>query len=207
MPVKKNTKKSDANLLSMTYEDAKSELYDLIKKNSLHNKDSILSSGRITSVFFDLKETLLGARGSFLSAICLLNQMKPGIKAIGGLKESCYSLGVSVAMLSNISGQELDCFYVMDEGKAKTYGRSKFVEGPLKPGSKVALIVDLVTSGKSAIEMIRRLKDSLDVEVKQVITLMDRNDGAIHRLDEFGVDYNYIFSVNEFVKEEIYSNV
>lgn len=205
--LKTSSEKQDTNLMSMTPEDAKSELYDLVQKRSLYNKDSILRSGRITTVFFDLKEVLLGARGSFLTAICLLNMLKPNVKALGGHLDTCYSLNVSTAMLANISGQALDCFYVKHEGHAKTYGKSKTVDGPLRPGTKVCLVQDLVTSGNNMIEMIRKLKDELDIETVQVLSILDRNDGAIDRLDELGIDYSYIFSVKNFVKEEIYSNV
>jgi orotate phosphoribosyltransferase len=200
-------KSSDANLLTMTAEDAKAELYDHIQANSIFDRDSILRSGRISTVFFDLKETILSSRGAFLAAICLLNAIKPNVKAIGGHLDSCYSLNVSTSMLANISGQALECFYVMHEGHARAYGKNKSIEGPLKPGSKVCLIQDLVTSGANMIEMIRKLKDELDVEVVQVLSLLDRNDGAVSRLDNLGIDYSYIFSVKEFVKEEIYSNV
>ena len=202
----KKTKTSDANLLTMTAEDAKAELHDLIEKHSIFDRDSILRSGRISTVYFDLKETVLGGRGAFLAAICMLNMVKSSVKAIGGHLDTCYSLNVSTSMLANISGQNLDCFYVMHDGHARAYGKSKVVEGPLKPGTKVCLIQDLVTSGNNMIEMIRKLKDGLDVEVVQVITLLDRNDGAVNRLEDLGIDYNYVFSVKEFVKEEIYSN-
>lgn len=202
----KKTTKSDSNLLTMTFEDARSELRDIIDKSSIVNKDSVLKSGRITSVYFDLKETTLGARGAFLTAICVLNLLKPNVKAIGGDINSCYSIAVSTSMLANISGQELDTFYVKQEGTAKAFGRSKLIDGPLKPGSKVCLIQDLVTSGSQMIQMIRKLKDEFDIQVLQVVTLLDRNDGAVNRLDELAIDYSYIFSVKEFVKEEIYSN-
>lgn len=202
---KNSSSNSDTNLMSMSAEDAKSELFDLIEKHSLFDRDSVLRSGRITSVFFDLKETILSSRGAFLTAICMLNMLKPNVKALGGHLDSCYSLGVATSMLANISGQSIDCFYVKHEGNAKTHGKTKFIDGPLRPGTKVCLIQDLVTSGTNVIEIIRKLKDELDVEVIQVITLLERNDGAVNRLDEIGIDYNYIFSVKEFVKEEIYS--
>tara|TARA_B100001989_G_C24368107_1_gene377982 strand:- start:30 stop:716 length:687 start_codon:yes stop_codon:yes gene_type:complete len=198
--------KSDTNLLTMTAEDARTELRDMIEKQSMFNRDSILRSGRITTVYFDLKETILSAKGAFLTAICMLNMLKPNVKAIGGHLDSCYSLNVSTSMLANISGQSIDCFYVMHDGQAKAYGKSKIVDGPLRPGMKVCLIQDLVTSGNNMIEMIRKLKDGLGVEVVQVLALLDRNDGAIVKLEELGIDYSYIFSVREFVKEEIYSH-
>lgn len=212
MAVKKTTKEKsssktpDSNLMTMTAEDAKSELFDLIEKYSKFDRDSILRSGRITSVFFDLKETILSSRGAFLTAICMLNMLKPNIKAVGGHLESCYSLSVATSMLASISGQSIDCFYVKHEGHAKAYGKTKSIDGPLRPGTKVCIIQDLVTSGTNVIEIIRKLKEELDVEVIQVITLLDRNDGAVNRLDELGIDYNYVFSVKEFVKEDIYSN-
>jgi orotate phosphoribosyltransferase len=205
LSAKKPTDKADTNLLTMTAADAKSELYDLINKYSIFDRDSVLRSGRITNVFFDLDETTLSSRGSFLTAICMLNMLKPNVKAIGGHLDSCYSLSVATSMLANISGQNIDCFYVQHEGHAKAYGKTKFIDGPLRPGTKVCLIQDLVTSGTNVIEMIRKLKEELDVTVLQVVTVLDRNDGAVHRLDELGIDYTYIFSVKEFVKEEIYS--
>jgi len=211
MPLKKTSSKSSndkqTNFLSISPEDAKKSLHALIKQNSIYNRDSILKSGRISTVSFDLKETMLGAEGSFLSAICLFDLIKSNVKAVGGFIDSTYSLSVAVSMLASISGQELNCFYVRELGDAKVYGKSKIIDGPLKAGSKVCLIQDLVTSGSSLIEMIRTLKEQMGVTVEQVVSLLDRNDGAVRKFDELGIDYSYVFSVKEFVKEEIYSNV
>ena len=193
----KSNPKLDSSIVNITYEQARDELADLISAKSLFQGDSILPSGRITTNFLDPKEALLSARGIYLSSMVVLNQLKDDVQAIGGNFTNTYSIAATTSQLAFIRGQSLDTFFVRDNYNARRQGLSKWIEGPLKPASKVCLIFDEVVDGLNVIEIVRRLQEEADAEIIQVIAIVDRLDGAASRLEEYGVDYTAILTMRD----------
>ncbi len=69
-------------------------------------------------------------------------------------------------------------------------GNRVFVEGRYEPGERVLLIDDLVTSGGGIIETADFLRTNAGLIVKDVLVLLDRQEGAGELLREHG--YNLI---------------
>jgi orotate phosphoribosyltransferase len=130
----------------------------------------------------------------------VLNQLKDDVQAIGGTFTNTYSIAATTSQLAFIRGQVLDSFYVRDNYNARRQGLSKWVEGPLKPGAKVCLVLDEVIDGLNVIEMVRTLQQEADAEILQVIAIVDRLDGAASRLEEYGVDYTTILTMRDIEK-------
>jgi len=65
-----------------------------------------------------------------------------------------------------------------------------FVEGLFQRGETVLLIDDLVTSGGNVIETAAFLQISAGLRIRDVVVLLDRQEGARERLKQFG--YNLI---------------
>lgn len=193
----KATPRLDYNLVNMSFDQVREELTQLLKEKSLFEGDSILPSGRITTHFLDLREALLSARGAYLASMAILHNLKDDVVAIGGSFEKSYSLPVSAAQLAFLSGLEIDSFYVRDS--ARNFGHSRWIEGPLKPGSKVCVVQDQIISGAKVVETIRKLQEEADAEIVQVIAIVDREDGAKFRLQEYGVDFTSIITMNDIL--------
>ncbi len=196
---KANSQPFDSKLFTMGFDEVKSKLIAIIRDKSVRHGDFVLPSGKISSRYLDLKETTLGAEGSFLSSLAILHLLKDEVQAIGGLKEDSYSLPATTSQLAFLRGQEINCFYVRDLAAARRHGLSKWIEGPLKSGAPVALIHDQVVDGLSVIETIRRLQDEADSQIVQVISIVDMLDGAKYRLQDYGVDYSSVISIEEVV--------
>lgn len=196
----KSNPKLDSSIVNISYDQAREQLAEIISRKALFFGDSILPSGRITTNYLDLKEALLSARGIYLSSMVVLNQLKDDVQAIGGTFTNTYSIAATTSQLAFIRGQELDTFFVRDNYSARRQGLSKWVEGPLKPGAKVCLVLDEVVDGLNVIEMVRTLQQEADAEILQVVAIVDRLDGAASRLEEYGVDYTAILTMRDIEK-------
>lgn len=195
----KQAPRLDYNLINMSFDQVKEELTQLLKEKSLFERDFVLPSGRITTHQLDLKEALLSARGAYLASMAVLHNLKDDVLAIGGTYDKTYSLAVSVSQLAFLSGQEIDSFYVRSSEAAKNYGRYKWIEGPLKPGSKVCVVQDQIVSGTTVVDTVRKLQEEADAEIVQVIAIVDRQDGARIRLQDYGVDFTSITTMDEIL--------
>lgn len=57
----------------------------------------------------------------------------------------------------------------------------RFIEGCAPPGSRVAVVDDVVTSGKSVLQAIAACREE-GLELSQVVVLVDREEGGMARL-------------------------
>ncbi len=194
--------KLDSKLISMSIGEVRDRLIKLIRAKSLFETDSVLPSGRITGYYLDMKETILSAEGSFLTSMAILQNLKDDVQAIGGSYHGVYSLAAATSQLAYITGQEINTFFVREEHEARKRGYSKWIEGPLKPGAKICVVQDEVITGVDVIETIRKLQDEADAEIVQVITIVDRLDGAKYRFQDYGVDYTAILTMEDIVDQD-----
>jgi orotate phosphoribosyltransferase len=114
-------------------------------------------------------------------------QIPPGVRAVGGLTMGADPIAAAVASYSTRHGRALDAFSVRRE--AKKHGLAKYIEGFVEAGSQIAIVDDVVTTGGSTIDAIRRCRQE-GLQLRAVIVLVDRqeDDGleAIRR--EAGAD-------------------
>ena len=196
----KNIGKLDYRLLNLSPEEIKSRLLELIRDKSLFEGDIILPSGRISNHYLDIKETTLGAEGAFLASLAILHNLKEDIEYLGGLEDKVYSLATTVSQLAFIRGQHIDSFFVLNEARQRGY--SKWIAGPLKQGGKVCIVHDLVIDGLKVVECIRKVQEEARAEIVQVITIVDRLDGAGKRLQDLGIDYTAICTMEDIVPDK-----
>ena len=79
----------------------------------------------------------------------------------------------------------------------------KWIEGDLKPNSKVIIVEDVTTKGNSVFESIERVRE-LGCKVIEVISLADREEGARKRLADAGYRFTSMFTISEFSKVGIF---
>ena len=157
-------------------------LKELLKNRSLKIGDFLLASGRRSKYYFDSKLTTLTAEGAFLTARCFLEVIRAeGIQAdaIGGMTLGADPIVSAVAALSHEAGIPLDAFIVRKE--AKGHGTMQWIEGPVKPGQKVIVVDDVVTTGGSTLKAIERAQ-AFGLEVVAVMALLDREEGGTEAL-------------------------
>ena len=92
----------------------------------------------------------------------------------------------SIALASYINETPIPAFIVRKE--AKSHGTGKGVEGPLKVGSKVAIIDDTCTTGGSLFQAIEAAEREGCVVVK-VVAVLDRREGGGEEIRRRGYDF------------------
>ena len=131
-----------------------------LEKGALKYGDFTLTSGRKTDYYFDSKKLTLDPDGAEFVAKQLVRKLHDEkIKIVGGTAYSAIPIASHICLFSKIcDGPEIPAFYIRKESKG--HGTDEVAEGTL-PGNgvKVAIVEDVVTSGGSLIEAIKKFKD------------------------------------------------
>jgi orotate phosphoribosyltransferase len=174
----------------------KQRLRDIIRDRSLlQDRGFVLSSGRSSSFFFDIKRTVLDPEGAVLVADLLFDVIRDDdVDAIGGLETGAIPI---VAGLCARSWPEkpITGFFVRKEMKG--HGTDRRVDGLLEPGSRVILFEDVTTTGGSvmqAAEQVRRL----DCTILKIISVVDRLEGAADTFKNAGIVFASLFTWRDF---------
>ena len=174
----------------------KQQLLALLKKEALKTGKFTLSSGKTSNYYLDGRIITLTPEGAYLVAGIILQMIKgKDIDALGGPTMGADPITGAVAALSHIEGAPLKCFIVRK--LAKEHGMQRQIEGPeLKKGSKIILVDDVATSGKSLIEAKAAL-DNIGAVVVAAIVIVDRKEGAKENLAKAGIKLQAIFGIEE----------
>jgi orotate phosphoribosyltransferase len=170
------------------------QLLWILKERSFKLGAFRLASGDTSSYYIDGKMTEVFSRGAYLIGEVIYERTKDlGIDAIGGLEVGAVPLTTAAVISYHYHGREMEGFWVRDQVKA--HGTQKLIEGGLKPGSRVAIVDDVVTRGSSVLKAIAGVRD-IGCEVVAVLTLVDRLRGADKLFRDHGVnDYRPIFTI------------
>jgi orotate phosphoribosyltransferase len=158
----------------------RARLLELLKRLSYEEREVILASGKPSTFYIDCKQTVLTAEGHFLVGALIndaLAQLCPEVRAVGGLTMGADPIASAVATVSWQRGRPIDAFYVRKEPKG--HGTQKWLEGDktVKPGTPVAIVEDVCTTGGSTLKAIERARIH-GLDVKRVFTLVDREEGG-----------------------------
>jgi len=181
-----------------TDDGARARLRDLIAERSvLEGGDFKLASGGQSSVFFDMKMTLLTPDGLDLVGALVFEAIKDDtVAAIGGLVLGACPIVDAVCLKSGAAGQPVNAFYVRKE--PKDHGTDKLIEGPLTAGARVAVVEDVTTKGNSALKAATAARKE-GCEVVRVVTIVDRLEGARANLEANGLELTSLFTRDDFL--------
>jgi orotate phosphoribosyltransferase len=168
------------------FEQNRKRLLALMTQLSYEQRDVTLASGAKSNFYIDCKQSVLTAEGHFLVGSLfgrLLADKAPDVEAIGGVTMGADPLASAVSTLSFIAGRPLPAFYVRKEPKG--HGTGQWIEGTksLRPGMRVAILEDVVTTGGSALKAITRVREH-GLEVAVILGLVDREEGGREALEK-----------------------
>lgn len=83
----------------------------------------------------------------------LLLEKYPGAQAVAGVATGAIAQGAMVADLLNLP-------YVYVRSTPKDHGLENLIEGDLKPGTKVVVIEDLVSTGRSSLKAVEAIRNA-----------------------------------------------
>lgn len=163
---------------------AKELLALALEVGALQYGEFTLSSGQVSSYYFDGRLLSLHPRGAYLIARGLLPFLHAaGAQAIGGPTLGADPIVAAVAVVSGLEGQPLPAFIVRKE--AKGHGTHRAIEGPLAPGRRVAVVDDVCTTGGSLFHAIEEA-EAFGCQVVQVLAVLDRHQGGSDALRQRG---------------------
>lgn len=167
----------------------------LLKTNSLKFGLFTLASGKQSPYYIDLRILQSFPNYFRLAIIALRDTIN---KEIGTDFGSLGSIPTSGLIFASALGYEMQKPLVYVRKESKPYGRSKMVEGYLRPGEKVLLIDDVATTGTSLSNAIRVIRENGAV-VKDVVAIISRLEGAEENLQNIGVRIISIATINDLV--------
>lgn len=154
----------------------KAKLLDMLVRYSYQRRaraDFVLSSGQRSNYYIDCKATTMRAEAMPLVARAFWPLLPPDVDAVGGLTLGADAIAGAIAFHSTSAGRPIDSFTVRKA--PKQHGLMKFIEGCAQPGRRVAILDDVVTTGGSTIEAIRKCREA-GIEVAAVAVLVDRQE-------------------------------
>ena len=176
-------------------EEQRAELAQLIKRRALKFGDFKLASGQRSSYYIDGKQVSLNGEGLYLLASLILDSLPPEVEAVGGMAIGADPIAGAVVAVAAGRGRKLDAFIVRKDRKQR--GTQQQVEGPLRPGVRVAVLEDVITTGGSTLRAIEALQREYDAEVVTVIVMVDRLQGGRANLAAVGFELTALFDVAE----------
>jgi orotate phosphoribosyltransferase len=175
--------------------DIRQELQRHLLDYALRFGDFTLTSGRQSDYYIDGRQTTLHARGVFLAAQLLLEELKRiAVDAIGGPTLGADPMIGAVLALAALENLPLVGFIVRKE--PKRHGTQQLIEGPLQPGMRVAVCDDTVTTGGSLKHAIEQV-EAAQCSVVKVFAIVDRLEGAQQSFAQWGYPFQALFTIDE----------
>ena len=178
----------------MTIDEARAELRRLLLERAVRHGTFTLASGATSTYYIDCRMVTLSPDGLGLVARLLLESLPEDIEAVGGPPRAADPLAIGMCLCSAQAGRPLPAFMVRKE--PKSHGTGKRVEGPVRPGLRVAVVEDAVTSGGSIVDAIAAVKEA-GMTVGAVRCIVDREAGGLDALRARGYDVQALFTVSE----------
>ena len=178
------------------------ELREIVRQRSFRFGRYTLSSGAESDIYFNMKPTMMVARGAHLAAAELLAiALQTKADYVGGLEMGAVPVIGSLASLSSVQGTPVNTIFVRKQPKA--HGTKDVIEG-LGPnddltGKVVLVIDDVATSGKSILKALEAVRAAGGI-VRDAACLVDRDEGATAMLAEHGVTLHSVLHASDFVE-------
>ncbi|MGH0036929.1 MAG: orotate phosphoribosyltransferase [Myxococcota bacterium] len=173
----------------------RSELRDLILEVSIERRKVVLSSGKESDLYVDLRQTLMRPRGVALAGRLTLEKLMQGapVEAVGGMAVGAvpYVSAVLLAADGHPEASGLLGFFVRKE--TKKHGLGRRIEGGFREGMTVALVEDTTTTGGSTLEAVDAVTEA-GGKVARVLCVVDRGEGAVEAFAERGITLEPLFT-------------
>ena len=175
------------------------ELCRIIRERSFRTGEFTLSSGQKSSLYFNMKPTMMDARGAQLAARAFIDLMaQSDAEYVSGLEMGAVPVIGAMAAVGGMIGHSFKTTFVRK--RMKEHGTKEMIEGlgPLDTlkGQKVFVVDDVATSGKSILQAIREVR-SVGGIVEFAAALVNRQEGGDSRLEAEGVILKHVFLASE----------
>jgi orotate phosphoribosyltransferase len=160
-----------------------------IKRTAYLEGDFVLSSGKRSRYYLD--KYLLETDPALLEDIAsgMAAMLPEATDRLAGVELGGVALAAAVALKTGLP-------FVIVRREAKEHGTAKEFEGKLEAGDRVALVEDIATTGRQAVQAARKLEKA-GAKVAAVLCIVDRQEGAAEAMAEAGYDFRPLCSAAE----------
>lgn len=166
-------------MMNLTLPEMKNRLAEIIMTKSFQYRDNppfTLASGRTSNYYFNCKSTTLDPEGMNLIGMIIFAMLADtDVSAAGGLTLGADPIANALSLISYQRGKPIKSFIIRKD--VKGHGTKSAVEGDVRPGEKVAIIDDVITTGGSTLTAIERAREA-GLIIERVVTLVDREEGG-----------------------------
>lgn len=174
----------------------KHALISLVREKALKFGDFTLASGKKATYYLDGKQVTLDARGARLVGEGILDLLAGDMPAaVGGMSIGADPITAAVVTIAGVRDLPLVGFMVRKE--AKGHGTQRYIEGPVKPGDRVTIVEDVVTTGGSSLAAIERANE-FGLVVTRVIAIIDRLEGGAAAFSQRGYPFYSLLTIEDF---------
>ena len=186
------------NPLNPSLDGIKENLLTLLAQKAYRLGDFSLASGKKSPHYVNCKPVSLSGLGLLSISSLFLKQINESDSGVAGLTLGADPLVSGVVMLAAQSGVDLNGLIVRKE--AKGHGTGAWLEGPLPPkGSVITVLEDVVTTGGSSLKAVEQIRNQ-GYLVKQVLAIVDREEGGVDAMTNADLDLNSLFFLKEIVE-------
>ena len=174
------------------------QLLKLLKEKSFRyspDKPFKLVSGRESPYYIDCRPTTHNAQGLALIGeifFDLIRDLK--VDAIGGLTMGADPIAHATALTSYQKGGPINAFSVRQ--RPKDHGTGGLLVGDVKPGDRVVVVEDVVTTGGSALKAVAAAR-AFGLTVVKVLILVDRQEGGREAVEKEVSEVEAVFTISD----------
>jgi uridine monophosphate synthetase len=154
--------------------------------------DFTLHSGQRSPIYLDLR--LLVSHPNVLRDVtrAYAQLLRPiTFDRLAAIPYAALPIGAAVSL-------ELGCPLIYPRKEVKGYGTKRAVEGEFQKGERVVVLDDLITTGASKLQAIAPMED-LGLQVKDVVVVIDREQGGREYLEKCGYRLHAVFGLGEIL--------
>lgn len=170
-------------------------LLDAFKRRAFSFGKFILASGKESSYYVNSKKAIFHSEVVALLAETLWDVTRDlDVEAAGGLEVGAIPMAATLALEYHRHGRSLEGFFVRKQAKA--HGSQERIEGGFRPGMRVVVLDDVLTTGGSALQAADEIAKAGGL-VQAVVCIVDRLEGAREAIEP---KYRFlpIFTIRDF---------
>lgn len=140
---------------------------------------------------------MLDSAGLYLITSSIIEEVDSWgkVTTVGGPAYGAIPIISGILTLMHESKWSMRGFFVRKE--IKGHGKQELIEGYLDENDKVILVEDITTTGGSLLKAIEEVQKI--VKVSQVISVVDRNQGAYKLFEEKGIPFKSILNISQIL--------
>ena len=158
-----------------------------------------LASGKMSNYYIDCRVvTSLAKAKHLISQVMFKKIVDLNVAAIGGPEVGAIPIADAVSYASYLHGKEIKSFWIRKE--AKGHGLKKWIEGDVKEGDKVVIVDDVITTGTSTIDAIKRAREGGLIVVKAMVLVDREEEEGKQNIEREGVTVEALFTVSNLMR-------